>query len=825
MTYSIYEIVCILGINKGEYHPAQIGTLLTDSRQVYDAEQSLFFALQTATNDGHKYVQELYDAGVRNFVVQHTDPCWLQWQDANLLMVDNPLSALQKLATAHRHKFNIPVIGIVGSNGKTIVKEWLYQLLREDKTITRSPRSYNSQTGVPLSVWQISEQTELGIFEAGISQPGEMQHLQPIVAPTIGILTNIGDAHQEHFADLAQKCNEKLELFRHSNIIVCNGDNELINNCLHKKGLAEKAFTWTSASDTEKAHSLYIDSVKKMDAGTTIAYTFSGQKYSIEIPFADDASIENVINCLATLLCLQVPQETIRQRMKLLEPVAMRLDVRPGKNGCLLVNDSYNSDINSLEIALAFLEGRATAQSLRKVIILSDIPQSGWSAHELYTHVARLLAFRNVDKVIGIGTQITQHAHLFAQSEKSFYLSTDEFIRSGEWKAFRNEVILLKGSRHFQFERIDQYIEQKMHETVLEVNLDAIVHNFNLYRSKLHPNTQLVCMVKADAYGSGSSEVAKTLQYHRCDYLAVAIAEEGIRLREDGIKIPILVLNPEVHGFETLLEYSLEPEVYNFRILEAFIREANRRGISHFPIHLKIDTGMHRLGFEEQDLPRLTHILKHQNGLRIKGVFSHLAASESWVFDDFTTQQISTFKRIARQIEDVCGHTVIKHILNSAGIERFPSEQNDMARLGISLYGISAGDAEGVRNACSLRSSILQIKHIPKSETVGYGRRGVLSRDTRIATIRIGYADGLSRRLGNGVGCVWINGYKAPFVGNICMDLSMIDITDIPANEGDMVEVFGDHLSVKEVASAIDTIPYEVLTSVSARVKRVYFKE
>lgn len=825
MTYSIQKIAQILGLHKTNFTEAEIEVLLTDSRLVFYAEQSLFFALKTPNNDGHKYINELYDMKVRNFVVKEMKPGWEKLSGANFLVVKDPLKSLQRLVSFHRKKFEIPVIGITGSNGKTVVKEWLYQLLREDYNIIRSPRSYNSQIGVPLSVWQLNEQTDLGIFEAGISQVNEMGNLQSIISPTIGILTNIGEAHQENFSSLQQKCLEKLELFRSADVIICDGDNELIQKCLDIACLSQKAMTWTKKSGFRTDSPLQIIKIDKSNTSTTIAYSIFDYRSQFEIPFTDDASIENAINCLAATLYLKAPSKDIEERMKKLEPVAMRLDVRPGKNNCILVNDSYNSDINSLEIALGFLQQRATAESLRKVVILSDIPQSGMLPKTLYNRVAELIENKGIDKIIGIGSEISSNAATFHQKEKLFFNTTEEFIRSGIWKTFRNELILLKGSRLFNFEKIDECIEEKAHETMMEINLDAVVHNLNFYRSKLKPETRIVCMVKADAYGAGATEIAKTLQYHRCDYLAVAIAEEGIKLREDGIKLPILVLNAEVNGFETLFEYSLEPEVYNFRILEAYIREANKRGISGYPVHLKIDTGMHRLGFTENDVEKLISIIKQQDGLHVQSAFSHLAASESWKFDDFTTQQISTFKRVAEKIEAGCGYKVIKHILNSAGIERFPEEQLDMVRLGISLYGVSSSGLEGPKIVSSLYSTILQVKEIAKGETVGYGRRGVMEKDARIATIRIGYADGVRRQLGNGVGHVMVRGHKVPFVGNICMDQSMIDVTGLDVQEGDQVEIFGQNISVIDVADSIQTIPYEILTSVSSRVKRVYFKE
>ena len=525
------------------------------------------------------------------------------------------------------------------------------------------------------------------------------------------------------------------------------------------------------------------------------------------------------------MLYLNVKPGTISERMMKLEPVAMRLDVRQGKNNCTIINDTYNSDINSIKIALDFQQQRKVEQSLKKTLIISDILQTGLLPKSLYKHVAELVQQSGIEKLIGIGHDICENSEVFTVREKHFFRSTEDFIRSNTWKEFENELILLKGARRYHFEQINELLEQRIHETVLEVDLDALVHNFNFYKSRISPQTKLICMVKANGYGAGAVEIAKTLQYHRCAYFAVAVAEEGIELRKEGISTPIIVLNPEVNGFEELFSKDLEPEVYNFRILDAFIREAERRGITNYPIHLKIDTGMHRLGFLPAQIPELLERLKSQKGLKVKSVFSHLAASESWMFDSFTQEQIDIIDVAHREIGEKLGYPVWKHILNSAGIERFINAQWDMVRLGIGLYGVSASGLNGLKNVSTLKTTILQIQEIPNHETVGYGRKEALNRDAKIATIRIGYADGLDRKSGNRKGKVWINGKYAPIVGNVCMDLCMIDITGIDAKEGDSVIVFGENLPVLEVAESIDTIPYEILTSISPRVKRVYVKE
>ncbi len=821
MEYAIKEIARIIGAKSNPSHDDTISLLLTNSRRLSFPERSLFFALKTKTNDGHKYIRDLYKLRVRNFVVSDMLPEFAEMKEANFLLVNDTLRALQKLAIFHRKRFNIPVIGITGSNGKTVVKEFLYQLLHNEFNIVRSPRSYNSQLGVPLSVWQMNERHTLGIFEAGISQPDEMEKLQPIIAPTIGVITNIGEAHQENFLSSTQKCMEKLTLFNDCEAIIYDGDDEFISNCIESACLSHKAIVW---SRTDSEAPLFIESIEKRETDTVIHCTLLGFDQVVTIPFTDDASIENVIHCMAVMLYLKPTSVNDVSKFNRLEPVDMRLDVKQGINNCLLINDTYNSDINSLDIALDFQLSRRVGKPLKSTLILSDIFQSGTLPKSLYKKVADLVHRKQVDRFIGIGRDLKEYASVF-NVEKEFYTTTEEFIQSPSFKRFHDELILIKGSRQFHFERISELLEKKVHETILEVNLDAVVHNFNYYRSKLRPNTKMVCMVKAFAYGAGSYELAKTLQEHRCDYLAVAVADEGAELRKEGISIPIIVMNPEFSSFNVLFENHLEPEVYSFRLLDAMIRETERRGITSYPVHIKIDTGMHRLGFQPDDVPEICARLRSQSGLVARSVFSHLAGSDSFVFDDFTHLQLDRFTQAAKALEEGLEYRVIKHILNSAGIERFPEYQMDMVRLGIGLYGVSASGQKGLRNISTLKTTILQIQDVPAGDSIGYSRRSYVKRDSRIAIIPIGYADGLDRHFSNGGGEVVINGHRCPIIGNICMDACMIDVTDIDAKEGDQVILFGEELPVSELADKLNTIPYEILTSISPRVKRVYYRE
>ena len=821
MRISIENVTKLLNANRIGTKEYEIDWILTDSRSLCFAEESLFFALKTKRNDGHKYISDLYKRGVRNFVVSDLPQNLEDYENANFLQLSHPLKGLQRLTEKYRSRFDVPVIGITGSNGKTVVKEWLYQLLSPERIVTRSPRSYNSQIGVPLSVWLMTESTELGIFEAGISEMGEMEALQNIIRPSIGILTNIGGAHQENFYSTVDKCMEKLALFKDCDVVVYDGDNELINGCVSKSLLSSREIAW-SRVDNERP--LFIESVTKNVASTTVCYRYLGMPNKYTIPFIDDASVENSLHCLAVALYLMVPAEKISERMAVLEPVAMRLEVKEGKNGCVLINDSYNSDLASLDIALDFMSRRSEDKGRKRTLILSDMLETGQTPKLLYRQVAELVQSRGVHKIIGVGEEIHSASSRF-EMEKYFFQTTEELLASDLMEEFRNEVVLIKGSRAFHFDEISDSLELKVHETILEINLNALVDNLNYYRSKLKPETKMVCMVKASAYGAGSYEIAKTLQDCRVDYLAVAVADEGSELRKAGITRSIIVMNPELSAFKTMFDYKLEPEVYSFGLLNELIKAAEKEGVTNFPIHIKLDTGMHRLGFAPSDIPELVNRLKRQTAVIPRSVFSHLVGSDGVQFDSFTRKQIETFEQASEELQNAFTHRILRHICNTAGIERYPGAQFDMVRLGLGLYGVCPFTNRILHNVSTLKTTILQIHDVPQNETVGYSRKGRLNRDSRIASIPIGYADGLNRRLGNGNAYCLVNGQKAPYVGNICMDVCMIDVTDIDCKEGDKVVIFGDDLPVTVLSDILGTIPYEILTSVSNRVKRIYFQD
>ena len=828
MTYSIVKIATLIGARLYGSADATIGWLLTDSRSLCFPEQTLFFALRTKRNDGHKYIDDLYRRGVRNFVVEQLPAG--SYEGASFLKVPSPLAALQRLAERHRDEFDIPIVGITGSNGKTWVKEWLYQLLRTERTVTRSPRSYNSQIGVPLSVWLLNENSRIGLFEAGISQPGEMLALRDIIQPTIGVFTSLGMAHQENFRSLDEKCMEKLQLFHDAKVIVYPSDDDTVSRCVRRSDFKGERIGWSRFS--EKAP-MFVRT-----EGRHISYIYKDVEGSYDIPFIDEASIENSITCAAVALYLGLTPEQIAANMANLEPIAMRLEVKEGRRGLTLINDSYNNDVNSLDIALDFMNRRPEQEGKCKTLILSDIYQSGESPQELYAEVSELMQKRGIDRFIGIGPEITAQAAKIAVGHKWFFDDVEQFLQSSLLRSMHNEIVLLKGARAFGFERITEQLEQKVHETILEVDLNAVVNNLNHFRSLLRPETKMVCMIKADAYGAGAIEVAKTLQEHRVDYLAVATADEGAELRRAGITQNIIVMNPEMSSFKTLFDNDLEPEVYSFRIMDALIHAARAQGITGWPVHIKLDTGMHRLGFNTgttestEEISKLIACLKAQQAIIPRSVFSHFVGSDSDDFDMFSALQFERFDKASLQLQAAFSHKILRHIDNSAGIEHFPERQLDMVRLGIGLYGVEPlSEKLRVKNEGSLlpvstlKTTILQIRHVAKDETVGYSRKGVLKRDSRIAAIPIGYADGLDRHLGNRHGYCIVNGQKAEYVGNICMDVALIDVTDIPCYEGDQVEIYGRQLPVSVLSDILGTIPYEVLTSVSNRVKRVYYQD
>ena len=819
MKYSIEKVTTLIGARRYGNSEGQIRWLLTDSRSLCFPEETLFFALKTQRNDGHRYISDLYRRGVRHFVVEQVpEHVETLYPDANFLRVPSPLAALQRLAERHRDEFDIPIVGITGSNGKTMVKEWLYQLLLPSQKIVRSPRSYNSQIGVPLSVWLLNEQTEVGIFEAGISQPGEMFALRDIIQPTIGVLTSLGTAHQENFRSMEEKCMEKLELMHDTQAMVYCSDNDIVSRCIRRMQYKGEKIAWSQCDENV---AFFVKEIVNKAPNTRITYICQGEENTYTIPFIDEASIENSITCAAVALHLGLTPGQLAERMPKLEPVAMRLEVKQGQHGCILINDSYNSDINSLDIALDFMQRR---QASKKTLILSDMFQTGTLPEALYTQVSDLCVKRGIDKFIGIGPELTAQADRIRIADKQFFADVNHFLASDAFNDLHDELILLKGARPFGFDRITEQLEQKVHETILEVNLNAVVENLNYYRSFLKPETKMVCMIKADAYGAGAVEIAKTLQDQRVDYLAVAVADEGVTLRKAGITANIMIMNPEMTAFKTMFDYDLEPEVYSFRLLDALIKAARKEGITGWPVHIKLDTGMHRLGFDPvDDMFKLIDRLKHQNAIIPRSVFSHFVGSDSDDFDAFSAQQFELFEQGSQALQAAFTHKILRHMDNSAGIEHFPERQMDMCRLGLGLYGVDPRDNRMLSCVSTLKTTILQLRHVPAGETVGYSRKGKIERDSVIAAIPIGYADGLNRHLGNRHGYCLVDGQKAEYVGNICMDVAMIDVTDIPCQEGDQVEIFGEHLPVSVLSDVIDTIPYEVLTAVSNRVKRVYF--
>ena len=833
--YTIQQIAAVVHSQPVTLQPANIEHLLIDSRRLVFAATSLFFALETQRNDGALYIDELYTKGVRNFVVSRDLSA--QFVDANFLVVEDSLRALQHLTAWHRSRFTIPVIGITGSNGKTMVKEWLYQLLQSDYNIVRSPKSYNSQVGVPLSVWQINEKHTLAIFEAGISQPGEMEYLEKIIKPTMGVLTNIGEAHSQGFTSLAEKGNEKMGLFKNARqFIYCKDCNEQLGaTVIDVEKLSNKSinvFTWGTLAKGD----ITIVQTIKTDGDTTIHAVIAktNTPVQITIPFTDKASIDNAITCWCVLLLLGYPMPVIVQKMRNLQPLDMRMQLLKGVNNCLIINDSYNNDLSSLELALDYLVQQSSGK--KTTLVLSDIYQTGQTTEELIANIKLKIGYRNLTRLILIGPVFSGSANLFkpatidrrATMSYEFFYSTEDFIQHFNTHHFTNEVILLKGSRVFEFEQLVHLLEEKVHQTVLEVNMAAMVHNLKQYQRGLKPGTKLMAMVKAFSYGSGSVEVANVLQFHKVDYLAVAYVDEGVELRKADIHMPIMVMNPETVTFDLLVEHNLEPEIFSPAILQSFIAYLGKNAITQYPVHIKIDTGMHRLGFDRSQLPQMIEVIKQSNCLVVQSVFSHLAASENPLHDNFTNHQAAEFDAACTLLAEHLGYSFTRHLSNTSAIFRHPGLQYDMVRLGIGLYGVdtTANPKINLQTVLNLRSTIAQLRKVKAGDTVGYSLAGMLTRDSLIATIRIGYADGFSRNLGNGAGKVWVKGQLASVVGNVCMDMIMIDVTDVDeVAEGDAVEIFGPNLPVTEHAGWSKTIAYEVLTGISQRVKRVYYEE
>ena len=794
--------------------PFIIDKLYTDSRNVETAEKSMFVAITGQNHNGHDFIGALYLSGIKNFMVSDPRIDYSQYKGCNFLLVDDALAGLQRWAAAHRKKFNIPVIGITGSNGKTTVKEWLYQLMKDEFHIVRSPKSFNSQLGVPLSVLQMNEEHTLAIFEAGISQPGEMHNLKTIIEPTIGIFTNLGTAHAVNFRNTDEHAEEKLKLFGAVKVLITSSKHSYILNKCAEKNIP--LYTWgTNENDQLK--------IESSTSGNFLQLTSGGE--TLELPFTDQGSAENLQHCIATLKKFEYSIPDIFAKAKNIQPIEMRLEVLPGMNGCYIINDTYSFDISSLKIALDFLHNQK--RNLPHAVILSDISEVKGDKEKLYQEIADLINLYQIKKCIGIGHDIISIKNKI-KCETYFYKDIIEFTRKLSDKILQNEFVLIKGNRKSGFHGLVKILEQKTHETVLKVDLNALTHNLNYYRSLLKPETLVMVMVKAFAYGGGSDDIASLLEFNRVNYLAVAYADEGVALREAGITLPVMVMNPEKNSFAIMHAYKLEPEIYSLRILNELINYyQSHSNTSEIKIHLKFDTGMHRLGFEEKDADALIDTLKENPFLHVASIFSHLASADMESCDTHTQQQIDIFNKVYDKLSAALKYAPLKHLLNSPGIERWPQAQFDMVRLGIGLYGIAA--AKNIQPKLlpvhSLETTITQIRKVKKGDAVGYSRKGLLARDSDIAVIPLGYADGYSRHFSNGKGKVWVNGNLSPVVGNVCMDMTMIDVTGLNVKEGDRVVIFGKELDVAEVSGWMGTIPYELLTSVSGRVKRIYIRE
>lgn len=793
-----------------------ISGLAIDSRTVVPSSDTLFVALSGDQHDGHDYIRGLYDRGMRSFLVSRI-PSGGSYPEAGFCQVQDTLVALQGLAAFRRKAYTGTVAAIAGSNGKTIVKEWIYQLLSGTLSVHRSPKSYNSQVGVPLSMWLTGQQHDLALIEAGISRPGEMERLERIIQPQIGIFTNLGGAHQENFKDFEEKLNEKLLLFRSCERIILRSDFQISGRPLtsYIQSPGGRMITWSL--DGEAIYRYKV--LRKTGERSLLKGEFPGGTFEFQLPFGDDASVENALHALTFVLEMGMSAEKAVMELASLEPVNMRLEILQGDQDSVLINDAYNSDTMGIVAALDLLE-RQDPQRPR-IVILSDLLQSGKSEHELYGEVAGLMHERGISRFIGIGSALMHQRERFPENALFFH-DTERLLQRIDRSIFQGAAILIKGSRKFGFERITSELQLKAHQTLLEIDLNAMVSNLNAYRSLLREGVKTMVMVKALSYGSGHVEISNLLQYHQVDYLAVAFIDEGVELRKAGIHLPVMVLNPDPAGFEMMLDYQLEPEIYSLRILQSLYKSLRYRSLIQYPVHIKLDTGMHRLGFKADALKDLLPWLGKQQ-FRVASVFSHLAASGDSEHDAFSRTQIALFEEMALVIAKTTGKPFDRHILNSSGIERFPEAQLQMVRLGIGLHGI--GNIPGLKPVSTFRTTISQIREVDAGETIGYSRRGRVDQKRMIATLPVGYADGFHRNLGNGIGRVWVRGKAAPVIGDVCMDMTMVDVTGIDAAEGDPVEIFGKTQPVSELARLAGTIPYEILTSVPERVKRVYLHE
>ena len=787
--------------------------LFTDSRKNFQGRASLFIALKTDRNDGHKYITDLYEKGCRNFIV--TDSVSIaHLGEANILKVDNAISALQSIGRYKRERFSGKLVGITGSNGKTTVKEWLYQLLAPHYYCVKSPGSFNSQIGVPLSLWNLNPNHEIALIEAGISEPGEMDRLENIIQPDIGIFTNLGSSHDEGFSSSEEKLQEKLKLFKGCKQIIC------AEKWVEKiqKYQSAKTLSWGKGQN----NFLRIENQILKDHGVRLELIHNKFPFTIELPFSDEAFLENILNCICTLITLGIAPRKIQQGISGLKPVKMRMSIRKGIRGNSIIDDTYNNDWVGLTHAMNYLHQQAAGRN--KVVILSDILQTGLPNKELYARVSKLLLSEHINQVIAVGKNSSRGLSLVENVPLTTFETTEELLQSDTLNLLENSCILIKGARQFRFERLVKKLEEKSHSTHLEINFTNLLHNLSYYRSKLKPGVKLMAMVKALSYGGGN-EIPFLLQHVGVDYLGVAYPDEGVELRKAGVEVPIMVMNSYEGNLEDIFKYRLEPEIYSIELLIEFLSiSAGRKA----KIHLKLETGMNRLGFSPQDFEKLQSILIEAPHIQIASIFSHLVGSEDESQDDFTHEQARRFYSMATELKRKLKiQDAFLHILNSAGIARFPQYHFHLVRLGLGLHGISSNPDEQqiLRPVETFRSYITQVHNVKKGETVGYNRRGVLHEDRKIATIAVGYADGYRRQLGNRVGKVLVKGKMAEVVGNVCMDMCMIDVTDIDVTAGDEVVLFGPGYPISEFADQLNTIPYEVLTSISSRVKRVYIYE
>ncbi|HUW92346.1 MAG TPA: bifunctional UDP-N-acetylmuramoyl-tripeptide:D-alanyl-D-alanine ligase/alanine racemase [Bacteroidales bacterium] len=818
MNINAFKLAEITG---GELHgdPAvSFNGIMTDNRSSGAGRDVLFIALRGPNHDGHSFISSLCGRGVCLFLVDTLPADTQVTAGATFIKVADTLEAFHRLAAWQRSNFHGKVIAVTGSAGKTIVKEWLAEALGTTVNVIRSPKSYNSQVGVPISLMNIDDRYEIAVIEAGISKPGEMERLASLIRPDTVVITNVGDAHGENFSGREAIASEKLKLASGAKLLIYNTDDQNIRKevALHHSGI--RAFTWSlSSSDA----SLIVERRENEDNGVSLHCTYDAGNFSAAIPFSDGASTENAVSVIAACLTAGMLQENIIAAVSVLPAVAMRMEIKKGINGCTLIEDYYNSDPGSLVMALDFLRSHSRSRS---TLILSDFRQIGGDEKSLYGNVAAAIRHAGIDRFIGIGESLSGNRSLFGTGS-AFYNTTAEFTETFRSFAFRDETILIKGARAFGFERISSLLEQQLHQTRFEIDMSAVVHNLNEFRRVLNPGTGIMAMVKAFAYGSGSAEIASLLEYHHICYFAVAYADEGAALREAGITTPVMVMNPDASVMELIIQQNLEPEIYSQESFESFLKAAVRHGLLHYPVHLKIDTGMHRLGFGQGDILSLAEKLQKEEHVRVVSVFSHLAASEDKRHDEFTHMQAARLISAAEILRQTVGYDFKMHLLNSAGICRFPKYQFDMVRTGIGLYGIGSYEGLSLRHTGRFITSVSQVRIIPAGEPVSYGCNDSADHDRVIAVVPVGYADGLRRSMGNGRGFLFIAGRRVPTVGNICMDMCMADVTGMNVKTGDEAEVFGKNLPVEEMAMQCDTIPYEVLSSIPSRVKRVYISE